>query len=257
MRFRQAGLLVIPISLGINCLVAQDEPLPPLQPPGSTHEILARSNLESVLEKLSDESYKVRKGAQDRLVEWGKGDLDYALEVMFETFRSAHDPERRLRSRQVLKRLVILKQPFEGEGYLGIRMSTRSYPDRDGELQPAVLVTEVRSGTPAFESGLKIGDLIAGIDELWFDDLAPTSMLANYITAKNPGDEITLKVFRQGEFLQTTARLRRRSKEIDRAFNQFPGENPRIPDQAVLDEADFEEWLKGRIAKEEAEALAP
>lgn len=254
MRFQRAVLLlVIPICLGMRASMAQEES-PEI--PATAHK-LDRGDPDPALNRLSDDDYKVRKEAQDWLVEWGKGDLDYALEFMFQTYRKARDPERRLRSRQVLKRLVIIRQPFEGEGYLGIRMETESYPDRDGELQPAVLVTEVRKGTPAFDSGLQIGDLVIGVDAVSFDDLAPTSMLANYITSKNPGDEITLKVFRQGVILEKSARLRRRAKEIDQAFNRFPGENLEIPDQAELDEADFKEWLRKRVATEEAAALTP
>ena len=202
------------------------------------------------LRRLNHEDYRERKAAQKSLLEWGKRDLTKGIETLYGVYQTTDDPEVRLRSREVLKRLVIIKQPFEGAGYLGIKMENAQVKDADGELQPAVRVTEVREGTAAEVAKLQVDDLVTGVDHLVFDGLAlPITSFGDYIRSKKPGDEITLHVRRGAESLTMKPSLRRRSPLLDR-FTQWGTTQFDLPKQSDLDEADFHDWLRTRAAAE-------
>jgi S1-C subfamily serine protease len=64
------------------------------------------------------------------------------------------------------------------------------------------LVTEVISGTPAEQAGLKAGDLITGIDSIPIDANHP---LPDIIGQYKPGDQITVHFWRAGQ--EQTARV--------------------------------------------------
>ena len=115
-------------------------------------------------------------------------------------------------------------------------------------LHPAVLITDVRKGTAADLATLRADDLITGVDQVLFDDLAPTRRLADYIKSKNPGDKIILKVRRGKEHLELTASLRRRPTALDE-INQW-GVLPVLPQETEMDEDYFQEWLKKQKKKE-------
>ena len=201
-----------------------------------------------LIETLGHEEFKKRHAAQRKLLEWGKEDLQGSIEVLYGLYRQTDNPEVRLRSREVLKSLVILKQPLPGQGYLGIQMDTGRWKDEDGMMHPAVLITDVREGTAADLAQLRADDLITGVDGVLFDDLAPTRRLADYIKSKSPGDKIVLKVRRGKQGLELTASLRRRPSALD-AINQW-GVLPVLPQETEMDEDYFQEWLKKRRKKE-------
>jgi putative serine protease PepD len=59
----------------------------------------------------------------------------------------------------------------------------------------AVRITQVRSGTPAAEAGLKAGDVVTAIDG---NEVASAEALTNAISAKSPGDTVTVTYTRGG-----------------------------------------------------------
>ena len=197
---------------------------------------------------LGHEEFRERHAAQKSLLAWGKKDLEGSIESLYRLYGTTENPEVRLRSREVLKALVILRQPLPGQGYLGIQMDTARWKDDRGVMRPAVLITDVRKGTAADLATLKADDLITGIDQVIFDDLAPTRMLADYIRSKKPGDEITIKIRRGKEHLELTASLRRRPTALDE-INQWGG-LPVLPRETEMDEDYFQEWLQKRRAEE-------
>ena len=202
----------------------------------------------AIVAALGDEKYKTRRTAQTSLLEWGKKDLGGSVESLYRFYRKVENPEVRLRSREVLKALVILQQPLPGQGYLGIQMDTARWKNEQGVMQPAVLITDVRKGTAAAIATLREGDLIVGVDNVVFNDLAPTRMFADYIKSKKPADEIKIKVRRGMEHLELTASLRRRPAALDE-INQW-GLLPVLPDESEMDEDYFQDWLRERRAME-------
>ncbi len=232
---------------------AEDAVPVPAQAVESPADAAAKSVLQvppELLRGLSHETYKERLAAQDSLLEWGMKDLGGSIEMLYGWYRRSDDPEVRLRSRAVLKRLIIVQQPFDGEGYLGIQMEPAQWKNGLGELQPAVRITVVREGTAAEVAKLKVDDMVTGVDHIVFDDLAPTRMFADYIQSKGPGDTITLHLQRGEKALKIKTSLRRRSPLLDR-LTQW-GTQLQLPDQAELDESDFRDWLKLQAAAERA-----
>ncbi len=252
---RARARLLLCLLLGAAMAAAQlqkDEAVEPETVPGEGKKEAPEVELDprAAIRLLNHEEFKQRKAAQDSLLKWGAGELDKGIEFLYEVYRRSDDPEVRLRSREVLKRLVIIKQPFDGEGYLGIQMDTRQVQVKleDGELHPAVRITQVREGTAAEVAKLQANDLITGVDRVVFNDPAPNRVLADYIKSKKPGDIITLHVRRGEEALDLKASLRRRSPLLNQ-LTQW-GTQLQLPAQAELDESDFQDWLRTRVTRE-------
>ena len=84
------------------------------------------------------------------------------------------------------------------EGYLGVGLDDR----RDGG-QGAV-ITEVEDGTPAAEGGILAGDIVIEIDDASVDGGAG---LVAAIRDRQPGDDVTVVVLRDGERVSITVTL--------------------------------------------------
>jgi putative serine protease PepD len=78
------------------------------------------------------------------------------------------------------------------EGYLGVGLEERI----DGG-QGAV-VSEVQPGTPAAEAGIEVGDVVVAVGDVAVDGVAG---LVAGIRDREPGDEMTITVLRDGERL--------------------------------------------------------
>jgi len=86
-------------------------------------------------------------------------------------------------------------------GYLGVNMS----PTTTG--QDGALVQEVTAGSPADRAGLRAGDVVVAIDGQAVEN---NGELGARIRAHKPGDEITLKVLRNGNETTVSATLAQR-----------------------------------------------
>jgi serine protease Do len=64
-----------------------------------------------------------------------------------------------------------------------------------------VLVGPVRAGGPAEAAGLREGDVLVGVGSYTLQNLA---QLQSLVASKQPGDSLTLRVWRQGEELEKT-----------------------------------------------------
>jgi putative serine protease PepD len=84
------------------------------------------------------------------------------------------------------------------EGYLGVSLDDR----RDGG-QGAV-ITEVQSGFPAEDAGLLEGDVVIAVDDAVVDGAAG---LIAAIRDREPGDEVSITVIRDGETRTLVATL--------------------------------------------------
>lgn len=204
-----------------------------------------RKTLERHVSRLSSEQFKERRTAQEELLAWGRQNPGEGIEALYRLYKASDDPEVQLRSRDVLRRLVIEQQPFTGEGYLGIQMDTKPVQAQNGDLQLGVLVTMVREGTAAEAAKLEEGDVIVGVDDLILDNLAPTQTFGDYVRKAGAGNQVTLHVRRGKETLKLPATLRRRSPLLDRVM-PFNGLLPELPPQEEMDELDFQEWLQER-----------
>ncbi|TDI91224.1 MAG: Do family serine endopeptidase [Caldithrix sp.] len=96
-------------------------------------------------------------------------------------------------------------------GYLGVGVNTP-----DAELSEALklkvvgggaVIVELVQGTPAHKAGLKKYDVIIEVEGKKIQD---HQMLTNLIASFNPGDEVTLKIIRDGKVAHKTVRLAER-----------------------------------------------
>jgi putative serine protease PepD len=95
---------------------------------------------------------------------------------------------------------IVQGRPVE-TGYLGVQMAPPT-GNQDGAL-----IQVVTPGSPAEKAGLQAGDLVVAVDG---KAVATTNELGARIRAHRPGDEITLKVIRNGDETTISATLGQR-----------------------------------------------
>jgi S1-C subfamily serine protease len=71
-------------------------------------------------------------------------------------------------------------------------------------VQYGVYITDVASNSPADKAGLRVGDIITGIDNTALDD---THAYINTLFQYSSGDTVTLTVNRNGKSIQVQATL--------------------------------------------------
>lgn len=93
-----------------------------------------------------------------------------------------------------------------------------------------VLVTEVVEGSPAEKTELKAGDIILSVDREKMED---TGDLVKVIREKDPGDEVRIRIAREGRKKSVTATLESRtvqkSKEMRFFSEKFDKDLPPLP----------------------------
>jgi S1-C subfamily serine protease len=91
--------------------------------------------------------------------------------------------------------------------YLGIQLAelTPQIADQFGiDAEQGVLVLGVASGTPAADAGLQEGDVIVGLDG---DQVASAGDLLGLLRRHRPGEEVTLRVVRDGAEVEVPVTL--------------------------------------------------
>ena len=87
----------------------------------------------------------------------------------------------------------------EDKAYLGVRYSSTdalSYNFPEGEIEQGAIVGRVIKDSPASAAGLKRGDVITAVDG---KTIQSSDSLIDLIAEREPGDEITLEVYRAGD----------------------------------------------------------
>lgn len=128
----------------------------------------------------------------------------------------------------------------EGEvqrAYLGVRYGPASQSLIENETLPSgtAIVSQVEEGTPAAEAGLEAGDLITAVEG---SPLENHLELGNKIASMQPGDEVSLRINRDGEQMTLTVTLGSRSNMETASASEGNGE-PSSP-EALRDELGLE-----------------
>ncbi len=98
-------------------------------------------------------------------------------------------------------------------GYIGVRIE-----DVDADLARAVgldkphgvLIQQVMEDGAASEEDINAGDIIIDIDG---KELNKTNQLQSYVSSKRAGDEVELKIFRDGDYISRTIKLKARDNK--------------------------------------------
>jgi len=89
-------------------------------------------------------------------------------------------------------------KPADG-AYLGVIF--------DSDAKDHLKIDEVTEDSPAEKAGLKVGDVILGIDDAKFEKYAD---LTKFMAKKKPGDEVTVAIKRGGEEMKVKVKLGKR-----------------------------------------------
>ena len=96
----------------------------------------------------------------------------------------------------------IIQKGYFARPYLGIKWQAVN-PDIAAmynlPVQWGVYITDVLSGTPAEQAGLKQGDIITGIGTVTLDE---THSYINSLFQQNPGDHVTITIMRDSKNMQ-------------------------------------------------------
>lgn len=92
-------------------------------------------------------------------------------------------------------------------GWLGVeaqQLSEAAAEKLQLNTRNGVIVTAIYNGGPAHKAGLRPGDIILRINELWVSD---GRLSMNQVAARRPGDEVKVAILRQGKQQTVTATL--------------------------------------------------
>ena len=98
----------------------------------------------------------------------------------------------------------IIEKGYIVKPYIGVSVTTVSSEMVSYGLPQGAAVKVVSENSPAAESGLKVNDIITAING---EEITTSSELVKIVSACQPGDEMTLTVYRQGESEQLTLTL--------------------------------------------------
>lgn len=88
--------------------------------------------------------------------------------------------------------------------YIGVTVSSVSSEAQGYGLPTGAAVRSVEADSPAAKAGLEENDIITEVDGTAINS---STELVNYVGEKTPGDELTFKVYRQGEELELTVTI--------------------------------------------------
>ena len=202
------------------------------------------------LSGLQSDEFKIREAAQAELLVWARGRPEQAMDVLFRVSRTHGDPEVRERCLAVLRELVNDEYMKEGEGFLGIRMQDeKALVPGDQKPRSVIRVIQVVPDSAAHQAGVKLNDLIAGLDgKVWHDEAALKPFM-NHIRQLKPGHRVMLQILRDGEMIDLPVKLGRRPLLAD---NPFLGQRQADIEAAerTAREAYFRRWLQLRKARD-------
>jgi hypothetical protein len=202
------------------------------------------------LEDFKSEDFRTRETAQASLLEWSRKNPGIAMERLFVLSQSADDPEVRERCLAVLRELIGDEYLKEGEGYIGIRMQdeTATIPG-DPKPRSAIRILQVVQDSPAHFAGLKVNDLIAGLDDLVWRDGAASQFFMQTVREFKPASHITLSILRDGKLMDVKVKLARRPLFADNPFLDESEVDIEAAEKAAK-EAYFRRWMDARKARE-------
>lgn len=121
----------------------------------------------------------------------------------------------------------LMKSGKVSRGYIGVTIKDVDTKEAKGlgmEKAMGVLVQDVLAGGAGENAGLKSGDVILSVDG---KDVNAANELQTIIGSHQPGDEVALKVFRDGKTVEKTVTLKPRDESTTQtAENTTPRNNP-------------------------------
>ena len=196
-----------------------------------------------LLEKLADQQFQVRETAQQDVLGWALANKDEAPRILLSCLVKNTDPEVKFRCMRVLEALARSEYEKQGQGFIGIQMRDEMVRLPDGnDLKAAIRVTFILPGLAAEKAGLKVGDLIVGINGKGWDSPA-TDGMRQQVMGMRPTTEIKLQALRGDKVEEFDVTLVRRPVTADNPMlERLPGHAEKA--EKRLWEQYFEQWKK-------------
>lgn len=193
--------------------------------------------------RLEAEEFGDREAAQVELLAWAREKSEPAVDELIRQSRVAENPETRERCLSILRELANDEYLTEGEGYMGIRMLDE-IANVPGDQKPraVIRVIGVVQDSAAHQAGLKIDDLIAGLNEEVWTERAASLPFSERIRQFKPNTSITLKVLRDNNLVTVKVKLGRRPPSADILLMNSRDVDLGAADRAAKD-AFFRSWL--------------
>ena len=193
------------------------------------------------LEKLADDEFKVREQAQADVLGWARKHEGEAPGLLFGAHRNSKDPEVRIRCMEILKDLARDGYAQHGKGFIGIQMRDEMVLMPGGnQHQAAIRITFILPGLAAEKAGLKVGDLLVGINGKTWPSPA-TDFMRQQVMDMKPTTKITVQVLRDEKVEDVEVTLVRRPLTADNPMlERMPGRAADAEKQAW--EEYFQEW---------------
>lgn len=120
----------------------------------------------------------------------------------------------------------LMKNGKVTRGYIGVSIKDVDVKEAKGlglEKAQGVLVQDVIAGGAGDDAGLKVGDVILSVDG---KDVNAANELQTIIGSHHPGDEVSLKIFRDGNNIDKSVKLKPRDEKSNQtAQNTNPKES--------------------------------
>lgn len=201
------------------------------------------------LSSLKSDVFQTREAAQAELLAWARKRPEEAMDALFGASRVNEDPEVRERCLAVLRELVYDEYLKEGEGFIGIRMQEESALVPGEQKQRSVIrVIQVVPDSAAHKAGVKINDLIAGLDDKVWHDEAAVLPFSNQIRQLKPGSRVMLRILRKGKMIDLEVTLGRRPLGADSPFLDQRQADLDAAEKVAKD-AYFRRWLEHRKSR--------
>ena len=115
----------------------------------------------------------------------------------------------------------IIEKGYIVKPYIGVSVTSVSSEMISYGLPKGAAVKVIAEGSPAEESGLKVNDIVTAING---EEITTSSELVKIVSAAQPGDVLTLTVYRQGEAERLTITLTVGEKQQEALANNTSSE---------------------------------
>ena len=115
----------------------------------------------------------------------------------------------------------IIEKGYIVKPYIGVSVTSVSSEMISYGLPKGAAVKVIAEGSPAEESGLKVNDIVTAING---EEITTSSELVKIVSAAQPGDVLTLTVYRQGEAGRLTITLTVGEKQQEALANNTSSE---------------------------------
>lgn len=193
----------------------------------------ALESLDVLIPQLGAHTWKLREAAQKRLRGLAREHPQPVQNRLLHALKTTPDPEVNLRTRDLLRELVLECEFPAQRGFLGVSMREKDLNAGPGKA--AIIVVNTVAKTVAEKNGIRAGDEIVKVDDHAVGPAFGMQKFSAYITSLGPNTPVTLVIRNVQGITTKTMKL---------------GERPLLRGEPPLEQqkaAFFEKWLTEKL----------